>query len=92
MSKNAVVTGASRGIGRQTAILLARRGYSVAVNYNKSEEAAVSLVQEIESSGGRAVLAQADVSNINEVDIMLDKVHSALGSVDLLVNNAGIAM
>lgn len=91
MSKNAVVTGASRGIGRQTALLLAQQGYDIAVNYNKSEEAAQTLVQEIERIGVRAVLARADVSDEKEVNIMFGKIRSELGYVDVLVNNAGIA-
>lgn len=92
MSKIAVVTGASRGIGRQTAALLAKQGYFVAVNYNKSEAEAASLVREIEAFGGRAFSVRADVTDMNEVNIMTDKVHSVFGSVDLLVNNAGVAL
>lgn len=92
MPRVAVVTGASRGIGRQTAISLARCGYSVALNYNKSEKEAVTLAEEIERIGSRIVLIKADVADENEVNIMMNRVRSELGGIDVLVNNAGIAL
>lgn len=86
----ALVTGASRGIGRETALELARRGCSVAVNYSRSEKAAEEAVAEIESLGRKAFAVKADVSSPSEVKEMFAAVTSRLGPVEILVCNAGI--
>lgn len=88
--KTAVVTGASRGIGREVALLLAREGASVAVNYSGSKDRADEVVAEIEAGGGRAVAIQADVTDPDSVKAMMDETLKTFGSIDLLVNNAGI--
>lgn len=91
MLKTALVTGASRGIGRETARLLARRGYQVVVHYNESQEAARALLAELHAEGLCASLAQADVSDPAQVARMADEVLSVYHRVDVLVNNAGVA-
>ncbi|MGP4080265.1 3-oxoacyl-[acyl-carrier-protein] reductase [Pseudalkalibacillus sp. R45] len=88
--KTALVTGASRGIGRAIAIELAKQGASVAVNYSGSEEKARKVVEEIQDNGGQAFAIQSDVSNMDSVTAMIKEVVSTYGSLDILVNNAGI--
>jgi len=89
-NKVAIVTGASRGIGRAIATLLSEEGAKVAINYSSSEKEARSLLKDIENSGGTAMLVQADVSKKPEVERMVEKVTGQFGRVDVLVNNAGI--
>jgi 3-oxoacyl-[acyl-carrier protein] reductase len=86
----AIVTGATRGIGRAIALELARRGANVAFNYARSTEAADSLTKEIEALGARAFASQTDVANTEAVAEMVKQVKEAFGRIDLLVNNAGI--
>jgi 3-oxoacyl-[acyl-carrier protein] reductase len=86
----AVVTGASRGIGRAIALDLAREGAKVVVNYASSSGAADSLVQDIETKGGEAIALQANVSQADQVDILIKAAMDKWGRVDILVNNAGI--
>ncbi|MEM8682274.1 MAG: SDR family oxidoreductase [Pseudomonadota bacterium] len=86
----AMVTGASRGIGAAIAQRLAADDFTVLINFAKNATAAEALVQKIESSGGRAITAQADVSDSAEVARMFDAAEAAYGGVDVLVNNAGI--
>jgi 3-oxoacyl-[acyl-carrier protein] reductase len=86
----AIVTGASRGIGAAIAKRLASDSFTVVVNYAGSTEAATKVVQEIEHSGGKAITAQADVSDAEQVRRMFDSAEAAFGGVDVLVNNAGI--
>jgi 3-oxoacyl-[acyl-carrier protein] reductase len=86
----AVVTGASRGIGKSIALLLAGRGAAILVNYNHSAQAAEDIVNEICASGGRAIPFQADVSQMEQAQKLLKAAIDDLGGLDILVNNAGI--
>ena len=86
----AIVTGATRGIGRAIALELARRGADIAFNYARNVEAADSLKSEIEALGGRALSAQCDVANTEAAVAMVKQVKAAFGRIDFLVNNAGI--
>ncbi|MVO99194.1 3-oxoacyl-[acyl-carrier-protein] reductase [Paenibacillus lutrae] len=88
--KVALVTGASRGIGRAIALELAAKGADVAVNYSGSEQAAEEVVKEIEALGQRAVKIRADVSKSAEAEDLVKQTIEALGNLDILVNNAGI--
>ena len=88
--KNALVTGASRGIGKAIALELAKQGANVAVNYAGSETKAQAVVEEIQQLGVQAFKVQADVANEANVKSMVKEVISAFGSLDILVNNAGI--
>jgi 3-oxoacyl-[acyl-carrier protein] reductase len=88
--KTALITGASRGIGREIALELARRKVRVAVNYCSDKKSAEEVVAEIIKSGGIATAFQADVSKIAEVEPLFDQVIHTFGKVDILVNNAGI--
>jgi 3-oxoacyl-[acyl-carrier protein] reductase len=89
--RKAVVTGASRGIGRAIALALAREGADVAVNYMASEARAQEVVGEIEALGRRALAVRADVSDFPDTFRMAQEVLAAFGHVDILVNNAGIS-
>jgi 3-oxoacyl-[acyl-carrier protein] reductase len=87
----ALVTGASRGIGREIALAYAREGADVVCNYNRSETEARSLVTAIEQMGRRAIAVQGDVALADDVDVMLTKATEHFGRIDILVNNAGFA-
>lgn len=91
MRKVALVTGASRGIGRSIALELARSGISVAINYHSSEKMAKELLREINKFNDNVNIYKADVSNEIEVSEMVHKIESDLGEIDILVNNAGIS-
>ena len=88
--KAAIVTGASRGIGREIALQLAQEGAKVAVNYSGSKDKADEVVLQIKDAGGEAFAIQADVSNSDSVKKMVDMTIENFGSIDILVNNAGI--
>ncbi|NIP41180.1 MAG: 3-oxoacyl-[acyl-carrier-protein] reductase [candidate division Zixibacteria bacterium] len=88
--KVAIVTGASRGIGRAIAIELARRGATVVINYNRSKEAADQVQTKISEFGGNSILYQADVSNFEQAQNLVKSTINELGTLDILVNNAGI--
>ena len=88
--KVALITGASRGIGKATAIKFAENRATVVVNYNESKEAADSLVKQIESMGGNALAIKADVKNYNELKEMFNTIKERFGRLDILVNNAGV--
>jgi 3-oxoacyl-[acyl-carrier protein] reductase len=87
-----LVTGASRGIGRAIALALAERGAAIAVNFQARAEDSDAVVAQILAAGGRAVAVRADVSMSPQVDEMAARVESKLGPVDVLVNNAGVAV
>lgn len=88
--KIAIVTGASRGIGRQIALTLAENGAVVIVNYNGSAERAAEVVDQIRQGGGTAESMQCDVSDYRESEAMVGAVLKKYGRVDILVNNAGV--
>ena len=88
--KVALVTGASRGIGRAVAIQLAQSGADVAVNYSGSEAAAQETVDAILALGRKAIKIKANVANAEEVAAMVEETHKTFGHIDILVNNAGI--
>ncbi|MGI6169467.1 MAG: elongation factor P 5-aminopentanone reductase [Christensenellales bacterium] len=89
--RSVLVTGASRGIGRAAAVAFAGAGYNVAVNYNKSRQDAMDLVAELEQQGAFARAFSADVADRAQVDDMVGQAVETFGSIDTLVNNAGIA-
>ena len=90
MSGVIVVTGASRGIGAATARFAARRGYQVCVNYITDDRAAAAVVSDIVEQGGHTIAVQADVGRAADVDRLFRLVDERLGSLDALVNNAGV--
>src|SRR6185503_5138125 len=87
--KVAVITGASRGIGKAIAIELARRGAKVVVNFAKSAEGATDAVEGIKAAGGQASAVQADVSNAKAAAALIKSATDTFGRLDILVNNAG---
>lgn len=91
MKKTVLITGASRGIGRAAAVAFAKAGYDVAVNYNKSDEAAAALCSELEGYSVRARCFKADVADKKAVADMAAEIEKTMGGVSVLVNNAGIA-
>ncbi|WP_152041415.1 beta-ketoacyl-ACP reductase [Salinigranum salinum] len=90
--RTCVVTGSSRGIGREIAFEFARCGADVVVNYRHSDGAARAVTETIEADGETAIAVGADVADPAEVDAMAAEVHDRLGSIDVLVNNAGITV
>lgn len=88
--KTALVTGASRGIGRAIALELAREGAKVAINFASSEAKAQEVAEEISALGGTAIIVQANIGNAGEARGMVEKVAEQFGHLDILVNNAGI--
>jgi NAD(P)-dependent dehydrogenase (short-subunit alcohol dehydrogenase family) len=88
--KTLLITGGSRGIGAATALLAARQGYAVAVNYTSHAAAADSVVQQIRAGGGRAIAVHADVTVEKEIMVMFAKIDAEFGHIDALVNNAGV--
>jgi len=88
--KVALVTGASRGIGRGIALCLAGQGADVAVNYHSSEEEAANVVGEIKRLGRKSIAIKADVSKADQVETMVKRVIQDFGRLDILVNNAGV--
>ena len=91
MEKIALVTGASRGIGRAVAAELARRGWAVCIGYRVRQDKAEELAAELAAEGCRVMTCQADVSQREQVEAMVRRVEQTFGAVSLLVNNAGIA-
>jgi len=88
--KKALVTGASRGIGKGIALALAKAGADIAVNYHSKQEEAEAVVAEIKSMGRDAVSIHADTSNQADVTLLIEKAIAGLGGIDILVNNAGV--
>lgn len=91
--KTVLITGASRGIGRETALLFARSGWGVAINYNNSEDSAKELLRQIKAGGGNAVMLKADVSDISQTEDMFKGAYKYFGKgIDVLINNAAVAL
>ena len=90
MSQLVLITGGSRGIGAATALLAARRGYTVAVNYSANSLAADAVVRQIRQAGGQAMAVQADVASEAQVVAMFEKIDAKFGRLSALVNNAGV--
>lgn len=90
MSRVMLVTGASRGIGAEIAKLAGRSGYKVGVNYHRSADAARAVVDEIIRNGGAALALKADVGQLNQVQRMFEQLDAELGTLDALINNAGV--
>jgi len=88
--KVAIVTGASRGIGRAIALRLAQEGFAVTVNYASRAQDAREVVDEIEKAGGRAIALQGDVAQAPDCARLFDETEKAFGGVDVIVNNAGV--
>jgi NAD(P)-dependent dehydrogenase (short-subunit alcohol dehydrogenase family) len=88
--KTALVTGASKGIGKGIALELARQGADVAVNYNSDKEGGIATAQEIRAHGRRSLAVQADVGKSDQVDRMFASVAGTFSTLDILVNNAGV--
>ena len=88
-TRTALVTGGATGIGRATALRLAREGVAVAINYSRSEEDARKTLADVTATGARALLCQADVGDDKKVREMVARVEQELGPLDILVNNAG---
>jgi len=88
--KAAIVTGASRGIGRAIALRLAQDGFAVAVNYASRAQDAQDVVREIEAAGGRAIALQGDVAQPADCARLFEQTEQAFGGVDVVVNNAGV--
>jgi 3-oxoacyl-[acyl-carrier protein] reductase len=89
--KTVLITGSSRGIGRETAKVFAKNGYNVVINYNKSEKEAKSLYDELNLEGYSVRMYKADVSNVNEVNQLINYTIGQFEAIDVLVNNAGIS-
>lgn len=90
VGKVALVTGASRGMGREIAVNLALHGAKVVVNYASSPSKAEEVVNEIKQKGGEAIAIRADISQVAELEQLFQATLEAYGQIDILVNNAGI--
>lgn len=88
--KCAIVTGASRGIGRSIALKLASLGASIVINYRSNEEEALDVQREIKELGSEAIVIQGDISKLEDVQNLVDKAKESFGKIDIMVNNAGI--
>lgn len=90
MSKVALITGATRGIGRQIALTLSKEGYDIALNYRKENEELESIKKEIEENKVKCLAIKGDVSNFDDCEKFVKQVMETFGKIDVLVNNAGI--
>lgn len=88
MQKVALVTGSSRGIGKQTALQLAKEGYDIVINYARSRKAAEEVVSEIEALGRKAILIKANIGDVKKIKAMFEQIEQEFGRLDVLINNA----
>lgn len=88
--KTILITGGSRGIGAATALLAAKEGYAVVVNYHKNKGSADTVVSQIKNEGGTAVAIQADITKVQDVKNLFNETKRVFGNLDVLINNAGI--
>lgn len=88
--KTAFITGSSSGMGAQTAILFAKNGCKVAINYRSNKEEGEAVLNEVKSVGGDGILVQGDISDPSDVNRMFEEIFSQFGKLDILINNAGI--
>lgn len=91
MNKTVLITGASKGIGANMAIRFAEKGYNVVMNYNNSVQSALILQKSLSDSGFKVIAFQANVKNRLDVDLMVKETIERFGSIDILINNAGVA-
>lgn len=92
MNKTVLVTGSGTGIGAETAIMFAKNGYDVIIHYNKSYEKAIKVEEECKKYGVNTLLVKADISNELEIKEMISKILDKFSKIDILINNAGIAI
>ncbi|MBO5285589.1 MAG: 3-oxoacyl-ACP reductase FabG [Clostridia bacterium] len=90
MSKTVLITGSAKGIGKAVALKFFQNGYNVAINYNSSDNEAKALFDFITSNGGNAILVKADITKVDQVNDMVNKVYKRFNSIDVVVNNAGV--
>lgn len=90
MNKVAFITGATRGIGREIAITLAKQGYDIAINYKVENEEVIKTKKEIEKENVKCLALQADVANFEDCEKVVEEIIKQFGKIDVLVNNAGI--
>ena len=88
--KNALITGGSRGVGRATAIALAKEGVNIVINYNSSEDEAKTVIEEAKKYGVNAIAIKANLGNSDECTMLMEEAEKGLGNIDILINNAGI--
>ena len=91
MKRTVIVTGSSKGIGAAAAIMFAQKGFNVVMNYNESYESASLLCSSLVSNGYSVITQKANVANKMEVDLMVKETLYKFGSIDVLINNAGVA-
>ena len=91
MAKTVLITGASRGIGAETARRFAKEGYNVVINYVKNKEFAEKVAEDVASLGGTPLIVKADVSKDKEAKALVERTISVFGKIDVLVSNAGVA-
>lgn len=89
--KVALVTGASRGIGRAIAVEMAKEGASIVINYSKDDQGAKRTLEDIKSVNGYGIIIKQDISSLENCKIMIDEIVATMGKIDILVNNAGIS-
>lgn len=90
MNKTALITGATRGIGKQIALTLAQNGYDIAINYRTENDALKETKKQIEEKGVKCLTVQGDVSNFEDCEKFVKEIIEEYGKIDVLVNNAGI--
>ena len=88
--KSAIITGASRGIGKAIAIKFAKEGANIVINYRNNEEEALKVKEELEQLGVKTLIVKADISDLKQAENLIKQAKKEFGQVDILINNAGI--